>query len=38
MRLTPRRTLHRLWRGLWALMPASALPLRLRLGGLARRA
>jgi GT2 family glycosyltransferase len=38
MRLTPRRTLQRLWRGLWALMPASALPLRLRLGGLARRA
>jgi GT2 family glycosyltransferase len=37
MRPVPRLTLRRLWRGLWGLLPASALPLRLQLGGLARR-
>ncbi|MBL6081547.1 glycosyltransferase family 2 protein [Belnapia sp. T18] len=37
MPLLPGRTLRRLWHGLWELLPASALPFRLRLGGLARR-
>ena len=33
----PRRALRSLWGRVWTLLPASALPLRLRLGGLARR-